>query len=208
MFNFELPVHAVVDARIDDAIPAVDFLAQLQRPQVEAGAASGEAAEELGDLDALVAHHLAALDVPEHRHRRPALEPAAPRRVHLPELALAVERVGAVRREAPRAVVSRDSDGHREAVLEAEERADEEGAVRPGAGEADVEVEAGGGRPHDGGEAGGAAREGARLGVGRRELAHEDAPGCGPAVADGEDERRRGQRAPPQDAGEGGEGVL
>lgn len=156
-----------------------------------------EAAEELDDLDALVADHLTAVGVPEQRHGRPALEPAAPHGVHLPELALPVEPVGAVRREGPRAVVAGDGDGDREAGLEAEERADDEGAVGPGAGEAHVEVEPGAGRPRDGGEAGRRAGEGAGGGVRGRELPHEDPPRGGPAVADGEDELRRGQRAPP-----------
>lgn len=195
------PVDAVVDAGVDDAVPAVDVLAQLRRPEVQAAAAVGlgvrEAAEELDDLDALVADHLTAVGVPEQRHRRPALEPAAPHGVHLPELALPVEPVGAVRREGPRAVVAGDGDGDREAGLEAEERADDEGAVGPGAGEAHVEVEPGAGRPRDGGEAGRRAGEGAGGGVRGRELPHEDPPRGGPAVADGEDELRRGQRAPP-----------
>lgn len=119
-----IPVHAVVDAGVDEAVPAVDVLAQLRQPQVEAaGAVAHEAAEELDDLDALVADHLAALGIPEHGHGGPALEPAAPQGVHLSELPLAVEPVGAAGREGPRAVVPGDGYGDREAGLKTEKRA-------------------------------------------------------------------------------------
>ena len=69
-------------------------------------------------------------------------------------------------------------------------------------------MEPGAGRPYDGGEAGRRAGEGSGLRVRGRELPHEELPCGGPAVADGEDELRRGQRAPPQQVGEGGEGIL
>lgn len=212
MIFLVVPVDAIVDAGVDEGVPAVDVLAELRRPEVEATGAAvggGEVAEELGDLDALVAHHLPPLRVPQQGHRRPPLEPAAAcGSVHLAELALAVERVGAVRREGPRAVVPRDGDGEREAALEAEQRADEEGAVSPGAREADVEVEARAGGPHDGGEAGRGAGEGAGGRVGGGELPHEEAPRGGPAMADGEDELGGRQRAAPQEAREGGQRVL
>lgn len=94
--------------------------------------------------------------------------------------------------------------------MEAEEGPDEERAVGPGAGEADVEVEGGGRarRGHDGGEAGRGAGEGARGRVRGGELPHEEPPRGGPAVADGEDELGRGEGPAPQDAGQGREGVL
>lgn len=92
-------VHAVVDARVDDAVPAVDLPAELRRVQVEVSVVSGEGAEELGDLDALVAEDLAAVGVPEHGHGRPALELPGPRAIDVAEPALAVEPVGAGGRE-------------------------------------------------------------------------------------------------------------
>lgn len=62
--------------------------------------------------------------------------------------------------------------------------------MRPGAGEAHVEVEPGAGLPRDDGEAGSGAGEGARRGVRRRQLPHQELPRRGPAMAHGEDELR------------------
>jgi hypothetical protein len=75
----DIPAHVIADAGADDVVPAVDVLAQLQRLQVKAAIAfTREVTEQLEDLDALVADHLVAFGVPQHRHLGPALKPAAP----------------------------------------------------------------------------------------------------------------------------------
>ncbi|KAF0920477.1 hypothetical protein E2562_035376 [Oryza meyeriana var. granulata] len=106
----------------------------------------------------------------------------------LVELALAVEHVGAVRREGSCTIVPQDGDREWQAVLEAEQRASEEDAVSPWAGEANVEVESCVGCPHDSGEARQGTGKGAGGQVGRGKMPHEEAPRGGLAVADSKDE--------------------
>ncbi|KAF0919859.1 hypothetical protein E2562_032145 [Oryza meyeriana var. granulata] len=115
----------------------------------------------------------------------------------LTELALAIERVGAVRHKGPCAVVPQDDDREWQAVLEAEQRVDEEGVVSPWEEEVDVEVEPCAGCPHDGGGAERGAGEGAGGLVGGSELPHEEPPRGGLAMADGENELEGRQRVAP-----------
>lgn len=95
--------------------------------------------------------------------------------------------------------------------LEVSEGADDEGAVGPGAGEGNVEVEAGGARVPavavgDGGKGTGGA--GVRAGgVRGGKLAHHQVPGGGPGRSDGGDEGPRWEGPAPEEAADGGEGI-
>ena len=138
-------VDAVVDVRVDLALELVDLVAQRLGVEIEADVGEGVelAPEHADDLGRLVVHDPVRLPVEEHRHRH-VVGALLGEVVHLGEEVEAVQGVelgagGA--RERPAALVADGvEDRQADRVLESLQAPDDDRAMRPRAGERDVQV--------------------------------------------------------------------
>ena len=144
------PVHAVVDGGVDPLVERVDLRPQRGGVEVErrAGPAAELRAQVDGEVGEVVADDPAGLLVPQHRHRDVPVVAGFGRLVGLPEQGEAVDRIwrvaGAVPEGPAAPVPDRVDHRHRHHVLQAQQRPDDGRAVRPRAGERDVQVVAAG----------------------------------------------------------------
>src|SRR5690606_11258569 len=147
-------VDAVVDPVVDEVVDGIDLRAKLFRAEVEAlrPNAVESAVQHADDLGGLVGDDGLPPLVPEHRHRHPAAVVGHGAGIELVEVVRAIERITrerargiAVGAELPAVLLHQpvdDGDGDR--LLKSLELAEDEGPVRPGAGERDIETIAAG----------------------------------------------------------------
>ena len=156
-------VDAVVDAVIDTGVHRLDLIAQGFGPVIVAvpGQPVEGGIEHADDLRAFVRHDGAARLVPKDRHRHPARRVGLGAGVYVPQEGRAEKRVarraGKIGAEGP-AVVQHVwmYDGNADHLFQPFERAEDQRAMRPGAGVGDIEVIA----PRLGPETAGAGRAG------------------------------------------------
>ena len=139
-------VYAVVDRRVDARVPAVYVRAQCSRVEIQrvAGKAVEGRPEQADDFRGLVVDDAAGVRVPQYRNGDAPRVIRAGGRVHLAHEAEAVGPVTATALglvEGP-AILQHDraDDRHADMRLQFLQRAHDEGAVRPGAGEGDIQV--------------------------------------------------------------------